>query len=191
MSLLMKSIDCLVIRGEEFKDLPGFEELIAVSSFGRVYTYPRTVQKYCGLSNSTVKQNYKGRLLNTYKDKCGYIKFRFGANGKKYSMLVSRAMLMAFVGQPKLGQFACHNDSNPENNKIENLRWDFQKGNMKDRQERGLYPEGENHHAARVPICIVKKLKSKESTPAKLAKETGFSYRTLWRIAKGHTWKNV
>jgi len=100
-------------------------------------------------------------------------------------------MLIAFVGQPKLGQLACHNDSNPENNKIENLRWDVQKGNMKDRQKRGLYPEGENHHAAKVPIYIVKKLKSKESTPAKLAKETGFSYHTLWNIAKGHTWKNV
>jgi hypothetical protein len=29
MSLLMKSIDCLVMQGEKFKDLPGFEKLIS------------------------------------------------------------------------------------------------------------------------------------------------------------------
>ncbi len=191
MNLLMKSIDCLVMPGEEFKDLPGFEGLIAVSNIGRVYTYPRTVQKYSGLVDSVVKQNYDGRLLTTYIDKSGYVKFRFGANKKKYIMLVSRAMLTAFVGQPKPGQFACHNDSNTQNNRIENLRWDNQKGNMKDRQERGLYAKGENHHAAKIPIDIVKKLKSGEYTPLAIAKETGLSYSTLWNIAKGKTWKSV
>ena len=186
----MKSMNCLVWEGEEFRDLPCFEGYIAVSNYGRVYTYPRTVKKLCGLSGLFVRQSYKGRLLKTYDDDLGYLKFRFGVNGKKHQMFVSRAVLMTFVGLPKMNQLACHNDSNVANNHVSNLRWDSQKGNMKDRESRGLYPKGESHHAAKVPKELVDRLQCGEITPAQAARETGFRYAHLWRIAKGYSWKH-
>lgn len=186
----MRSISCSVRKGEEFRDLPGFEGFVAVSSHGRVYTYPRVVEKFCGLSGAVVRQSYKGRLLKPYSDGEGYKKFSFGVDGRRHQMLVSRAVLMAFAGPPELGQIACHNDSNPTNNKVENLRWDDQRGNMKDRKDRDLYPRGESHHAAKVPVELVDRLQRGEITPAQAARETGFRYAHLWRIAKGQCWKH-
>mgnify|MGYP003704447853 CR=1 FL=1 len=52
----MMSINCLVLKGEEFKDLPNFEGFIAVSNYGRIYSYPRTVKKFCGLLKKEVIQ---------------------------------------------------------------------------------------------------------------------------------------
>jgi hypothetical protein len=178
------------MQGEEFRDLPGFEGLISISNFGRVYSHPRKVKKFCGLSNSIVVQSYDGRLLSIYKGSGDYLKFRFGANGKKYSMLLSRAVLMAFLGPPEDGQIACHNDSDVTNNRLDNLRWDNQKGNMKDREIRGLYPKGELHHAAKIPVALVDRLQRGEISPVEAAKLTGFTYHHLWRISKGESWKH-
>ena len=190
MNTLMKSINCLAMQGEEFRELPGFEGLISISNLGRVYSHPRKVKKFCGLSKSIVTQSYDGKFLKLYDSNCGYLKFRFGANGKKYSMLLSRAILVAFVGPPENGQLACHNDSDVTNNRLENLRWDSQKGNMKDREVRGLYPKGEFHHGAKIPVELVDQLQKGEISPVEAAKLTGFTYHHLWRISKGQSWKH-
>lgn len=177
------------LDGEVFKDVPGYEGAIAVSNFGRVYSHPRTVTKFCALHNKEVTQQYAGRLLSQY-DRRGYMTVRFGVNGKKHTELVSRLMLMAFDRFPQTHEFACHNDSNPTNNRIENLRWDFQKGNMKDRLDRGLYRRGVDHHGSKVPVELVDRLQRGEVTPSQASKETGFRYAHLWRIANGHCWKH-
>jgi len=177
-----------LLEGEVFKDVPKYDGWIAASNLGRIYSYPRTVTKYCGLHDKDVTQQYEGRILSQY-DRNGYMSVRFGINGKKYVELVSRLVLMAFDRMPADHEFACHNDSNPTNNKIENLRWDNQTGNMKDRTDRGLYRRGQDHHAAKVPVALVDALQSGKITPADAAKQTGFRYGHLWRIAKGQCWK--
>lgn len=184
----MTFINCLVRNGEKFKDVPEFEGLLAISNQGRVYSYPRTVTKFCGLQQKNVVQKYGGRLLSPYL-RSGYKTVRFGVDGKKYTRLVSRLVLAAFVAPPQPGQFACHNDSDTENNFLENLRWDDQAGNMIDREARGLYPKGEFHHAAKVPVALVYRLQAKEISATEAAKKYGYRYATLWRIATGKTWK--
>jgi hypothetical protein len=95
---------------------------------------------------------------------------------------------MAFDREPNVNEFACHNDSDPSNNSIENLRWDFQKGNMKDRIDRGLYKHGEHHHAAKIPVELVDALQTKKIEAKDAARKYGFRYPHLWRIANGQSW---
>lgn len=178
-----------LLDGEVFKDVPKYDGFIAASNLGRIYSYPRTVTKYCALNGKQVIQNYEGRILSQY-DRNGYMSVRFGVGGKKCVELVSRLVLMAFERMPTEREFACHNDSNPTNNRIENLRWDNQAGNMKDRTDRGLYKRGENHHFAKIPIELVDALQSGKVTPADAAKQTGFRYAHLWRVAKGIVWRH-
>lgn len=175
--------------GEVLRDVPGYEGFIAASNMGRIYSHPRSVEKFCALIGKKVVQNYDGKFLSQY-DRMGYMAVRFGVNGKRYVYLVSRLVLMAFDRVPKEKELACHNDSNTTNNKLENLRWDSQTGNMKDRKDRGLYPMGESHHAAKVPVELVDRLQRGEITPAEAARETGLRYANLWRIAKGQSWKH-
>lgn len=179
----------LALPNEEFRDVPKFEGFIAVSNMGRVYSQPRLVAKHSALTGGPVIQKYDGRLLSIY-DRGGYMTVRFGVNKKKHTELVSRLVLMAFDREPKAGELACHNDSNPTNNCIENLRWDTQVGNMADRIDRGFYKRGEDHHAATVPVELVDRLQAGLISPSEAAKEYGYRYAHLWRIAKGQCWKH-
>jgi hypothetical protein len=185
----MTSQPYLALPNEHFKDVPEFEGFIAASNMGRIYSYPRSVSKHCGLTGGVVTQQYEGRLLAQY-DRNGYMTVRFGINKKKFTRLVSRLVLSAFVREPNANELACHNDSNSTNNCVTNLRWDTQLGNMKDRTDRRLYKRGEDHHAATVPVELVDRLQAGLISPSEAAKEYGFRYPHLWRIAKGHSWKH-
>jgi hypothetical protein len=185
----MTSQPYLALPNEQFKDVPEFEGFIAASNMGRIYSYPRTVSKHSGLIGDVVTQKYEGRLLAQY-DRGGYMTVRFGINKKKFTRLVSRLVLSAFVREPNANELACHNDSNPTNNCVTNLRWDTQVGNMKDRADRRLYKRGEDHHAATVPVELVDRLQAGLISPSEAAKEYGFRYNHLWRIATGKCWKH-
>ena len=178
-----------LMAGEVLRDVPKYSGWISASNFGRIYSHPRTIKKHCAFNGKDVIQNYAGRFLSQY-DRNGYMTVCFGINGERHIELVSRLILMAFDRMPNEGEIACHNDSNPTNNAAFNLRWDSQTGNMKDRKDRGLYPKGEAHHASKVPVELVDRLQRGEISPAQAAKETGFRYAHLWRIAKGHCWKH-
>jgi hypothetical protein len=179
----------LALPNEEFRDVPKFEGIIAASNFGRIYSQPRSVTKYSVLVGRVVTQNYKGRLLSQY-DRRGYMTVRFAFNKNNFTQLVSRLVLTTFDRESKPGELACHNDSNPTNNCLENLRWDTPTGNMRDRTARGLYKRGEDHHAAIIPIELVDRLQAGLISPSQAAKETGYRYAHLWRIAKGKVWKH-
>lgn len=187
-SCLMMLEKKYLLENEIFKPVPKYEGFISASNKGRIYSHERSIKKFCGLSKTNVIQKYKGRLLTQHSTK-GYLRVRFGINGEKCTELVSRLVLMAFDREPSNNEFACHNDSNPLNNSVENLRWDFQKGNMIDRDVRGLYKHSEHHHAAKVPVELVDALQRKQITAKDAAHKYGFVYSNLWCIANGKTWK--
>jgi len=58
-------------------------------------------------------------------------------NGKRTVIQVHRLVLMAFVGMPHDKMDGCHNDGNPLNNHLSNLRWDTRKSNMHDKISHG------------------------------------------------------
>ena len=178
-----------LLDGEVLKAVPQYQGFISATNKGRIYSHPRAVKKFSAVSNKYVVQHYKGRFLSQYQ-RNGYATVRFGVDNKKFIQLVSRLVLMAFDREPAAKEFACHNDSNTSNNCIENLRWDDQRGNMRDRTARKLYAQGERHHAAKVPVELVDRLQRKDISPAEAARLTGFRYAHLWRIAKGHCWKH-
>ncbi len=78
------------------------------------------------------------QLRCTYRKKMGYCRVAF-RNGEKYKYFtLSKLMLETFVGpKPSPKHHACHNDSNPRNNRLSNLRWDTPKGNCADKIKRG------------------------------------------------------
>lgn len=63
------------------------------------------------------------------------------------SKYVHRLVLEAFVGPCPDGMVACHWDDNPENNHLNNLRWDTESSNQRDKVRNG------RHHAALLTHC--------------------------------------
>jgi hypothetical protein len=66
-------------------------------------------------------------------------------SNKRTFVQVHRAVLEAFKRPPNPGEECCHNDGNPLNNDISNLRWDTRSANQLDRHKHGTALTGRNH----------------------------------------------
>ncbi len=64
---------------------------------------------------------------------------------KRTCLYVHILVLTAFVGPCPSGLQCCHEDDDPENNNLSNLRWDTPVANASDRARNGFLPRGENN----------------------------------------------
>jgi predicted XRE-type DNA-binding protein len=69
--------------------------------------------------------------------------------GKK-NIIISRLILSAFLEPPSNNLDCCHNDGDPENNAINNLRWDTRKHNAQDTIHHGRSQRGERNSSAKL-----------------------------------------
>ncbi|MFC4373261.1 NUMOD4 motif-containing HNH endonuclease [Nocardia halotolerans] len=128
---------------EEWRPVPGFEETYEVSNTGQV----RSVDREVTCRNGDI-QHRKGRLRKGVLDKNGYPRVRLHSGGHGHSRYVHRLVLEAFRGEPPFpGVDGCHNDGDPTNNRVENLRWDTHSSNMYDVAKHG------NHYQANKTHC--------------------------------------
>lgn len=77
------------------------------------------------------KRSRIGKRLSPIPATGGYrvVKLGNSNNGKR----IHRLVLEAFVGPCPSGMEACHNNGDPADNRLENLRWDTKSANMFDR----------------------------------------------------------
>lgn len=114
---------------EIWKDIPGFEGLYQASTLGRVRSLDRFVR--CVPQGVECKRLIKGRILKPGKqNKSGHLTVVLG---RSYgSMPVHTAVALTFLGSRPDGKDVCHNDGNPENNRLDNLRYDTRTDNILD-----------------------------------------------------------
>ena len=113
---------------KNWRDIPGFENLYAVSDFGRVRSFRRG-----------------GRVLRPAYDNRGALvvslpckRFASGYRATKVHLLVLRA----FVGPCPKGHIGRHLDGNPYHNALINLAYGTPQDNMDDRARHGHTPRG-------------------------------------------------
>lgn len=70
--------------------------------------------------------------LDSAYSRKGYMSVSLTHEDVRKTISVHRLVLMAFVGPCPSGMEACHNDGDPSNNSLSNLRWDTHKNNMAD-----------------------------------------------------------
>lgn len=113
---------------EKWKPVPDREWLL-VSNSGRVRTLTRTVLRKNGR-----KYRVQGRFLKIHRTKSGHSAMIACRHDYFY---VGRLVLLAFVGPCPEGMECCHNDGNPMNNRLDNLRWDTHVNNERDKKRHG------------------------------------------------------
>lgn len=69
--------------------------------------------------------------------KRGYPTYEFWKKGKRKVFTLHRLMLLAFVGPCPEGMECCHEDGDPTNNDLSNLRWGTHSSNGKDMVKHG------------------------------------------------------
>src|SRR5437762_495966 len=103
---------------EQWKPIPGWDQLYEVSDYGRIRSLTRTTNGPLGFTRIT-----KGRLLAQSKRR-GYYGVTLKDKRRQQSAYVHRCVLLAFRGVPPEDHQACHNSGDRLDNRLENLRWD-------------------------------------------------------------------
>lgn len=165
---------------EIWKDIPGYEGRYQVSDAGNVRSLPRV-----GLQRSKKgclhSHKYIGRVLKPRRKESGHLQVQLNPDG---NFQVHRLVMLAFVGPCPEGNEVCHNDNNPANNRLDNLRYDTRHGNRVDMIRAG------NQGRQKLSVAEVQVIRDKlmAGVPVtELAAEYGVCYTTIWNIKKGVT----
>ena len=117
---------------EIWKDIPGYEGKYQVSSLGRVKSLDRYIR--CGTGGRGMRR-MKGRILRPGPRSDGHMSVVLG-HGESGSQ-VHQLVMLAFIGPCPKGMEVCHNNGNPADNRLENLRYDTRTNNILDKYRQG------------------------------------------------------
>lgn len=127
------------MQSTEWRPIPGYEGIYEVSNKGDVRRLAHINQKGMSL---------RERALSPGKVTSGHLQIALSDHqGKRTRHMVHALVLAAFVGPRPQGLHGCHNDGNPLNNHLDNIRWDTPSSNMFDKVAHG------GHHHANQTRC--------------------------------------
>lgn len=118
------------MENEIWKDIPGFEGRYQASSQGRIRSLDRIVI-YVGKKQSTYTRKMTGRILKPGRFcKAGHLSvvLGHGENGSPVHQLVAKT----FLGPCPDGMEVLHNNGDPTDNRIDNLRYGTRTDNILD-----------------------------------------------------------
>ena len=127
---------------EVWKPVPGYEGHYSVSSLGRVRSESRTI---------TNKNGHRRRIpeIILTPEKIwigGHLRVELSKNSKHKKRYVHRLVLETFVGEAPPGTQACHWNDDPEDNRLENLRWGTLSENTLDKVRNGRHNNARKTH---------------------------------------------
>lgn len=159
---------------ETWKAVVGYEGLYEVSDHGRV------------------RNSRNGALKSQNKDKeDNRMRVMLYREGKQKCAKVHRLVLIAFVGPNPLGYECCHNDGNPQNNMLRNLRWDTAANNQADRAKHGTSNRGEQCAAAKLTEAQALAIINDPRKQKIIAAEYGILQNAVSRIKSGKRWAHL
>jgi len=164
---------------------------VAAERYGEAYEVSNQGRVRRTLGNSYTQA---GRVLKNRTNKSGHkrVALQHHEAGLSYkNFMVHRLVLEAFVGPCPLGMEACHNDCDPANNALENLRWDTRSANHYDRENRGARIRGESNGRAKLSEAEVRKIRDDCRSSTALAAEYRVAPSTIRRVLAKKIWSNV
>lgn len=111
------------MQSNQWRPVRGFEGYYEVSNTGDVRSLTRI---------DTYGRRRQGRPLVPAANTSGHLYVKLTRGNRKTKRYVHRLVIDAFVGPGPEGTECCHNDGDPANNHVGNLRWDTHKENVRD-----------------------------------------------------------
>lgn len=113
------------LKGEEWRDVEGFEDHLQISSYGRLKRKRAVVVRSNNCGIYTVKE----KILALQPDSRGYVFKPVAIEGKHYNLNIHRLVAKAFVLNPNGYPDVNHIDENHSDNIYTNLEWCTRKYN--------------------------------------------------------------
>lgn len=126
---------------------------------------------------------FPGRKIKPYQ-RNGHLFVRLFKHQRSHTLSVAKLVLLTFVGpQPYEGAYAVHLDTNPLNNRVDNLRWSTPQ-------------EGRTVSYAKITSGDARAIREARAQPnpptlKELARRYGLTIRQVHRIARGDCWKDA
>lgn len=162
---------------EEWRQVVGWPEY-EVSNLGRI-------KRVCSAMGATV-----GAIVNPFKSKNNYLRVGLSRNGSVKTRLVHRLVAEAWIG-PVAGMDVCHNNGIRHDNRLENLRIDTRKGNMRDIYKHDTHIRGERCGTNKHSEALMRQIKE-EIKAGGVVRQIALKYEipatTLYGVAHGRTW---
>lgn len=142
----------------EYRDIEGFPGY-RVGDDGSVWSCLKIMGLgYWGGSRRVIGDTWK-RIKDCQSGYAGYRKVHLYRDGRAHQITVHLLVLTAFSGPCPDGMEACHDDGNPSNNRLGNLRWDTRSNNHADKIRHGTHDRGEANTRAKLTDAQVVELR--------------------------------
>lgn len=98
-------------------------------------------------------------MLTPFVRKDGHIEVPLSRGGARKMAMVHQLVLAAFAGPCPPGQEGCHNNGQPADCALANLRWDTHAANMADMVRHGASAAGERHWNVKLTDADVREIR--------------------------------
>lgn len=163
---------------ETWLPVPQYEGMYEISNFGNLRSLSR---------KSKNGRNKKDQLIG-FIDSKGYKACNLRKNKKMKRFFIHDLVLLAFVGKKSAKFHVCHNDGNPANANLKNLRYDTPKNNMLDKIKHSTSNRGEKYWCAKLKEHQVLEIYKSTEKLIHLAKKYDVSAMTIADIKKHRSW---
>lgn len=171
---------------EDVGRFPGYQ----VSSWGRIASlWARGGSQHQGWHMSSGRT-----IMCLVRKKNGYLAANVrDLSGKRWTLVVHRAVIEAFNPQTDPDHHCLHRDGDRLNNRISNLRWGSHTENVRDRALHGTDNRGERHPLSKITTEIASAVLALKGTkpPKDVAAEFGLKPHHVWKIWNGRLWRHL
>ena len=170
---------------EVWRPIPDCDGWYDASNFGRV-------RSWLPMGPHTTQRRQEPKILQPSRAGGRY---RASVCICRVPRLVHRLVLLTFVGPCPDGMEGCHNDGNPKNNNVSNLRWDTRKNNRADAIMHGTHPRGSRSGLAKLTetqVIEMRILYAQGCTSlSQIARAHGVSVSLVSQIVNRKIWLHV
>lgn len=174
---------------EEWKDIPDYEGHYQVSSEGHVRSLDRMVS-----AGPAGQRLVPGQYLATKTIKGGYLTVSLSRQQKSRQFGVHTLVMLAFRGPRPAGTEVCHNNGIPNDNRLDNLRYDTRKNNHQDKRAHGTMARGSKINTSKLTeeqVVAMRFERVAGATVEALATSYGVSSVAVSKICIGDHWAHV
>lgn len=176
---------------EEWRDIAGYEGFYQVSNLGRVRSADRLINTVYGAKRRMYGRVLKPKLNKSRGDYCVVF---LSVDGVAKNRYVHQLVLEAFIGpRPGPNYQCCHADRNPQNNRLDNLRWDTPANNTADKLLHGTTGKGERSGTAKLTdkdILVIRE-RAKTEIHRVIAADYGVKRQAIDRIVNKTRWSHI